>query len=60
MGKFLAYLKDDSGAMAIEYGLIAALVSVAAAAALGRLGFSLSNMFGTVSGELDTTTGAGS
>ena len=30
-----AFLKDDSGATAIEYGLIAALVSVAAIAILG-------------------------
>ena len=42
-------LEDESGATAIEYGLIAALVSVAAIAALSTLGRSLSGMFSHVS-----------
>ena len=42
-------LEDESGATAIEYGLIAALVSVAAIAALSTLGSSLSGMFAHVS-----------
>ena len=46
-------MNDESGATAIEYGLIAALVSVAAVVALQNLGTSLSTMFGTVSAELD-------
>ncbi len=46
-------IKDESGATAIEYGLIAALVSVAAVVALQNLGTSLSTMFTTVSTELD-------
>ena len=45
-------LKDESGATAIEYGLIAALVSVAAIAALTAMGSSLETMFNTVSNEL--------
>jgi len=45
-------LKDESGATAIEYGLIAALVSVAAIAALTAMGSSLETMFNRVSGEL--------
>jgi len=45
-------LKDESGATAIEYGLIAALVSVAAIAALTAMGSSLEQMFNKVSGEL--------
>lgn len=58
---FWLYLLDESGATAIEYGLIAALVSVAAVAALGNLGASLSTMFGTVSTELDNAVaGVGS
>lgn len=58
---FWQFLKDDSGATAIEYGLIAALVSVAAVAALGNLGQSLATMFGTVSTELDNAVaGVGS
>jgi pilus assembly protein Flp/PilA len=47
------FINDESGATAIEYGLIAALVSVAAVAALSSMGTSLSNMFGVVGGELD-------
>ena len=46
-------MNDESGATAIEYGLIAALVSVAAVVALQNLGTSLSTMFGTVSTTLD-------
>jgi len=44
--------KDESGATAIEYGLIAALVSVAAIAALSNMGASLTNIFGVVDTEL--------
>jgi pilus assembly protein Flp/PilA len=41
-------LKDRSGATAIEYGLIAALVAVAIITGLGSLGTSLNNsVFGT-------------
>jgi pilus assembly protein Flp/PilA len=46
------FLSDESGATAIEYGLIAALVSVAAIAALQSLGGSLESIFGVVSNEL--------
>jgi len=57
------FLSDESGATAIEYGLIAALVSVAAIAALGSLGESLQDIFGVVSTELgtaaDNATGSG-
>ena len=48
-----SFIKDESGATAIEYGLIAALVSVAAVAALETLGTSLTGIFGVVSTELD-------
>ncbi len=44
--------KDESGATAIEYGLIAALVSVAAIGALTAMGTSLQTMFTTVSGAI--------
>ena len=47
------FLLDESGATAIEYGLIAALVSVAGVTALNNVGNSLSAMFSTVSSELD-------
>jgi pilus assembly protein Flp/PilA len=45
---FNALLQDESGATAIEYGLIAALVSVAIIAALTLLGGSLSTLFGDI------------
>ncbi len=47
-------LRDESGATAIEYGLIAALVSVAAIGALSAMGTSLTSIFGTVSTQLNT------
>jgi len=47
-----AFLTDESGATMIEYGLIAALVSVAAIVALGMLGTALKNIFGVVSTKL--------
>ena len=46
--KVRAFFVDDSGATAIEYGLIAALVSVAAITALTAMGGSLSDMFNLV------------
>ena len=46
------FSRDESGATAIEYGLIAALVSMAAIASLRGLGESLSNLFNAVSGEI--------
>ncbi len=51
-GNIKTLLKDESGATAIEYGLIAALVSVAAIGALTAMGSSLNNMFTTVSNKL--------
>ena len=49
---FKLFCGDDSGATAIEYGLIAALVSVAAIGALTTLGQSLDTMFTTVSNAM--------
>ncbi len=53
ISKFRNLLRNKSGATAIEYGLIAALVSVAAVVALQNLGTSLNAMFTAVSTELD-------
>ena len=50
---FKNFAEDESGATAIEYGLIAALVSVAAVTALGNVGTSLDGMFNEVSSQLD-------
>ncbi len=45
-------LRDDAGATAIEYGLIAALVAVAAIGAMSGLGDELGNTFEAVDDEL--------
>lgn len=52
MSTFRSFLKDESGATAIEYGLIAALVSVAIIAALTTLGGNLTTTFETVADQL--------
>jgi pilus assembly protein Flp/PilA len=44
--------KSEKGATAIEYGLIAALIAVAAITAMGGLGNQLSTTFNTVSTEM--------
>lgn len=49
------FIADETGATAIEYGLIAALVSVAAVVALTELGTSLSGMFNLVSTVINTS-----
>ncbi|HET7317330.1 MAG TPA: Flp family type IVb pilin [Sphingomicrobium sp.] len=53
MAKFLKLIKNEEGATAIEYGLIAALIAVAAIAAMSNVGTSLSSTFGHVSSCLD-------
>lgn len=55
--KMIAFVKDEDGATAIEYGLIAALVSVAAIGALTAMGNSLSTMFNSVSSHLSSAAG---
>ena len=45
-------LKNDDGATAIEYGLIAALIAVAAVTVLGTVGTSLTATFSTVATKL--------
>jgi pilus assembly protein Flp/PilA len=55
-----AFLKDESGATMIEYGLVAALVSVAAIIALQILGAELQVIFNTVSSYLASASGGGS
>jgi pilus assembly protein Flp/PilA len=44
--------KDDSGATAIEYGLIAALIAVVIIGAVRSIGTSLTSTFQSVSGAL--------
>lgn len=53
MTKFVSrFVKDESGATAIEYGLIAALIAVAIIGAVSALGGKLSATFKAVSDEL--------
>lgn len=47
-----AYLNDEDGATAIEYGLIAAGIAVAIAAVVGLLGDELAGAFGDVQTEV--------
>jgi pilus assembly protein Flp/PilA len=54
---FARFAKDESGATAIEYGLIAALISVGIIVAAGALGGSLGNLFNGISGSLDNAMG---
>ena len=46
------FVKDESGATAIEYGLIAAGIAVAIIAAVRGVGTSLNTLFGTISTSL--------
>ncbi len=47
------FLKDEKGATAIEYGLIAALIAVAAIGTMRTLGTKLTNTFTNVSNNLN-------
>ena len=49
---FARFVKDESGATAIEYGLIAALIALAIVAGAGALGNGLSNQFNNITGKL--------
>ena len=52
MAKFLKLIRNNKGATAIEYGLIAALIAVAAIGAMQGIGTKLGTTFNTVSGTL--------
>jgi pilus assembly protein Flp/PilA len=52
MAKFIKLLKNIEGATAIEYGLIAALIAVAAIGAMQGVGNKLSSTFTNVAGSL--------
>ena len=47
-----AFIADESGVTAIEYGLIAALIAVVIIAAVTLVGKDLSNIFNTVATSL--------
>ena len=52
MVKIVVFLKDEFGATAIEYGLIAAGISVAIIAVVNTLGTKLNGTFSSVSNAL--------
>ena len=52
MTNFARFLNDESGATAIEYGLIAALISVAIIAATTSLGSNISRTFNNVAANM--------
>jgi len=52
-----AFLHSESGATAIEYGLIAALISIAAIGAFDQLGQSLRSVFDTISSSINEAIG---
>ena len=52
MGRIVAFMNDESGATAIEYGLLAALISIAALAAMKVVGTKLSATFSKVAASL--------
>jgi pilus assembly protein Flp/PilA len=54
MAKFLKLIKNEKGATAIEYGLIAALIAVAAIAAMTSVGSALNTTFTNVSTSLNS------
>jgi len=57
IANLIAFVSDEDGAPAIEYGQIAAPVSVAAIGALTAMGDSLGTMFNTVSSALSAANG---
>ena len=52
MSKVIAFLRNESGATAIEYGLIAAGIAIAIIVAVNGLGTQLNTTFTTVSTDL--------
>jgi pilus assembly protein Flp/PilA len=52
MSRVVAFFKDESGATAIEYGLIAAGISVVIIAAVNAIGSSLNAKFNYISTQL--------
>jgi len=52
MKTLISFFKNEEGATAIEYGLIAALISVAAIGAMTTIGTNLNTTFGKVATNL--------
>ncbi|PLK23733.1 Flp family type IVb pilin [Porphyrobacter sp. TH134] len=56
---FKNLVRDEQGATAIEYGLIAALIAVAAITAMSQLGSTLNGTFTNVSSRMQPGTTGG-
>ena len=52
MKTLISFLKEENGATAIEYGLIAALISVAAIGAMTAVGTALSTEFNSIATKM--------
>ena len=52
MARLVAFLKDQSGATAIEYGLIAAGIAVVIIAAVNMVGTALNSTFTNIANQL--------
>jgi len=55
---FTKLIRDEAGATAIEYGLIAALIAVAAITAMNGLGNQLKSTFNTTSSQMSVANAA--
>jgi pilus assembly protein Flp/PilA len=52
--KIMAFINDEEGASAIEYGLLVGLIALAIAVGAGALGTSINGMFSSAASKLDT------
>lgn len=50
------FARDDTGATAVEYGLIVGLIAVAIVVAVTLIGTNLNSLFGTVNSKLDSVS----
>lgn len=55
----MQFLRDEEGATAIEYGLIAALIAVAIMVAVSNVGTQLNAVFQSILAQLTTAVGGG-
>jgi len=59
MNRIHNFLRDEEGATAIEYALIAALIAVVIAVALGPLGTTIAGIFTYIEAQLSAAMGGG-
>nr|WP_321445848.1 Flp family type IVb pilin [uncultured Cohaesibacter sp.] len=58
MKLFARFMKDESGATAIEYALLAGLIGVGIVTAAGNLKTSITDLFAVIKGKLDGAAAA--